>query len=509
MTWLDQAVLVAYVSGIIGISLYIARRQHTGEQYFLASRSMGPSKLSMSIIANQVSAVSLIGAPAFVALRAGGGLKWLQYEIAVPLAMIVLIAVIVPMLRSVQGASIYEFAEWRFGRGTRKLLASTFLVSRGLALGVILYASAVVVSATFSVPVDRAIAFVGLLSVVYTTMGGIVADIWTDIIQLLVLWAGTLASVLFLATYRNGVLWSFIPAERTRTLVLDSAGLAGSGDFGFWPMLLGGLFLYISYYGCDQSQAQRLLTAKSDEAASWTLVLNGLFRFPLVLTYCVLGLLLAGLLQYDPQFASSVSGGPDDGLVSQFIVTYLPPGIRGLFLASILAAAMSSIDSAMNSLAAVTIEDICGIGPKQQSVWLSRGTSFCWGLFGIFSGMLFARSAHGVIVLINMIGSAFYGPVLAVFILGAVAPRVREVHATLGLLGGLAGNLMLAVLAPGVSWLWWNPFGFLVASLTALATARSGLEPPLWWCLPRLQSSLLWGAFVFMLLFLALGPSLR
>jgi SSS family solute:Na+ symporter len=510
MTWIDQAVLVAYVSAIIGISLYIARRQNSGEQYFLASRSMGPSKLAMSIIANQVSAVSLIGAPAFVALRAGGGMKWLQYEIAVPLAMIVLIAVIVPMLRSVRGASIYEFAEWRFGRGTRKLLASTFLVSRGLALGVILYASAVVVAATFSVSLVRAIAFVGFLSVVYTTMGGIVADIWTDIVQLLVLWTGTLASVVFLATYRNGVLWSFIPAERTKTLVFDSAAtLAGNGDFSFWPMLLGGLFLYVSYYGCDQSQAQRLLTAKTDSAANWTLVLNGLFRFPLVLTYCVLGLLLAGLLQYDPQFASSVTGGPDDGLVSQFILTYLPPGIRGLFLASILAAAMSSIDSAMNSLAAVTLEDIFGIGPKQQSVWLSRGTSLCWGLFGIFSGMLFARSAHGVIVLINMIGSAFYGPVLAVFILGAVAPRVRGVHATLGLLGGLGGNLMLAGVAPGVSWLWWNPFGFLVASLTALATARSGLEPPLWWCLPRLQSSLLWGGFVVMLLFLALGPSLR
>lgn len=503
--WIDQAILIAYICGMLGMSLLIARRQRSGEEYFLASRSMGSSKLAMSVIANQVSAVSLIGAPAFVALGADGGLKWLQYEIAVPLAMIVLITVVLPILRSVRGASIYEFAEWRFGRGTRQLLASAFLISRGLALGVILYASSAVIHATFQVSLDSAIAIVGLVSVVYTTLGGIVADIATDIIQLLILWAGTLASVVFLGTYDGGVLWSLIPEDRTQTLVLDSAGLAGSGNFSFLPMLFGGLFLYVSYYGCDQSQAQRLLTAKSDEAASRTLLLNGLFRFPLVLTYCVLGLLLAALLRYDPTFAESVSAAPADGLVSQFILYYLPPGLRGLFLASILAAAMSSIDSAMNSLAAVTLEDVFGLGAKEQSAWLSRATSLAWGLFAILSGLFFARSGDSVIVLINMIGSAFYGPVLAVFILGATAPLVRGVHAVFGLLGGLAGNLSLAWFAPGVSWLWWNPFGFAVAMLISLVTARAKLEPPLW-SLPRLQATILWGAFVFMLLFLAINP---
>ena len=508
MTGIDQAVLIVYIGCMIGMSLLIARRQHSGDQYFLAGRSMGHVKLAMSVIANQVSAVSLIGAPAFVALQADGGLKWLQYEIAVPLAMIVLIAIIVPILRSVQGASIYEFAEWRFGGGTRQLLALTFLISRGLALGVILYASAAVIAPIFQTSLETAIAFVGLVAVVYTTLGGIVADIWTDVIQLLVLWVGTLASVVFLGTYGGGVLWSLIPEARTQTLVLDSAGLVGSGDFGFWPMLFGGLFLYVSYYGCDQSQAQRLLTAESDHAANRTLMLNGLFRFPLVLTYCVLGLLLAALLRYDPDFAGSVSGGPADGLVPQFIMNYLPTGLRGLFLASILAAAMSSIDSAMNSLAAVTLEDVFGLSASKQSVWLSRGTSLVWGLFGIVSGLLFARSGNSLIVLINMIGSAFYGPVLAVFILGATAPHVRGTHAVLGLLGGLAGNLILAAFAPGVSWLWWNPFGFALAMLIALVTAQARLEPPIWF-LPRFETSVLWGAFVLMLLFLATSPFSR
>ena len=104
-----------------------------------------------------------------------------------------------------------------------------------------------------------------------------------------------------------------------------------------------------------------------------------------------------------------------------------------------------------------------------------------------------------------MIGSAFYGPVLAVFVLGAVTPLVRGVHAVSGLLGGLAGNLILAWFAPDVSWLWWNPFGFTVAILIALATARAKFELPVW-SLPRLETSVLWWAFVAMLLFLAINP---
>jgi SSS family solute:Na+ symporter len=200
-------------------------------------------------------------------------------------------------------------------------------------------------------------------------------------------------------------------------LAFDTVGLGGPDDFAFWPMLLGGIFLYLSYYGCDQSQAQRLLAARSEREARRSLVLNTVLRFPLVLTYCVLGLLLAGLLRLDSVFAATVSKGPADALVPQFMLMYLPSGLRGIFIAAIFAAAMYSIDSAMNSLAAVTLEDIAGISPEKQGVWLSRAASLAWGVFAIGAGILFARTGSGVIVLINQIGSAFYGPVLAVFVL--------------------------------------------------------------------------------------------
>ena len=491
--------MLAYLAAVLAMAWAIARRQRTGTDYFLAGRAMRGAPLGASILANQASAVSLIGAPAFVALREGGGLRWLQYELALPLAMLLLIAFLLPALRSVPGSSIYAYAERRFGRGTRRAVAAAFLLSRGLALGVVLYASAQVVAAATGIGLGAAILAVGLFSVAYTSVGGIVADIWSDVLQLALLWLGTLGAALFLLG-RPGVVEA-IPAERLRALVPGLGSQAES--FALGPMLLGGLFLYLSYYGCDQSQAQRLLTARDDRAARRALLLNGLLRFPLVLTYCGFGLLLAGLVGSDPDFAARLAGRPPDSLVPVFIVGYLPTGLRGLLVAAILAAAMSSIDSALNSLAAVTLEDVLGREAGKQSVWVGRVTSLAWGTFAILAGLACARSGTGVLELVNLVGSVFYGPLLGVFTLGVLAPAVRGRHAVAGMAAGLGTNLGLALAAPTISWLWWNPAGWLATMTAGLALARAAVRPP-----PpaasRLETVLLVGGFAAMLALLAL-----
>jgi SSS family transporter len=504
---LDLAVLVAYVAAIFGMSFAFARRQRSGSDYFLAGRRMGGATLAASILANQASAVSLVGAPAFVALRAGGGLAWLQYELAVPLAMLAAVFLLLPTLRAVPGSSIYAFAQSRFGPGTRRALAGAFLLSRGLSLGVILYASALVLAETLGWSIDVALLAVGLTAVAYTSLGGIVADIWSDVLQLVLLWGGTLLAALYVLARTGLHPLSALPPARTHTLVMSSLGLGDGNTFAFWPMLIGGMFLYLSYYGCDQSQAQRLLTARDDTQARRALVFNGLLRFPLVLTYCLFGLLLAGLLGVDPALARAMQGRPVDALVPVFITTYLPQGLRGLLLAAILAAAMSSIDSALNSLAAVTLEDVFGVSPERQRPWVGRTTSLLWGLFAVASGMVAARSGAGVLELVNQVGSAFYGPVLAVFVLGIVTRHVTGRAAVSGLVAGLAANLLLARFAPGVSWLWWNPAGFLVTSVAAvgLSGAHVGLRGPG----PRPRETwLLGGAFAVMLALLAVLPLL-
>lgn len=467
----DYVIVAVYLAAIVGISGWLALGQSTGREYFLAGRSMRGSTLALSIMANQASAVSLVGAPAFVALRPGGGLRWLQYELALPLAMLVLIWVLLPAIRSAPGASIYGYAEMRFGVGVRRALAASFLLSRGLALGVILYASALVVGPAFGMRTSMAIVVVGLFCVAYTSLGGILADIWSDVVQLAILWLGTIIAGAFIL-WKNGLaVLHAIPAERAQTLVVDSLGIGDGNSFALAPMLVGGLFLYLSYYGCDQTQAQRLLTARDDASAERALILNGVLRFPLVLTYCAFGLLLAGLLQIDPAFAALMSGRADDDLVPTFLMAYLPAGFRGIMLAGIFAAAMSSIDSALNSLAAVTLDDVFGVDAARRSVWIGRWTSLFWGCFAVGSGLFFATNSKGVLELIGQVGSIFYGPMLGVFLVGAITRQVRSGHALGALVTGLVANVLVAVFARDVSWLWWNAVGCLVTVATALLAA--------------------------------------
>ncbi|MBI2215152.1 MAG: sodium transporter [Acidobacteria bacterium] len=502
----DYAVLAAYLGAIVVMSIAIAARQKTGEEFFLAGRTMRGRTLALSIMANQASAVSLIGAPAFVALQANGGMRWLQYELALPVAMLLVIALLLPALRSVKGASIYEYTEVRFGKGTRRLVATFFVVSRGLATGVILFATALVVAPVLDTSIPTAIALTGLFSVGYCVLGGIVADIWSDIIQLVVLWVGVIVSAGYIFAHAGMRVFEAVPLDRTRTIILESAGLTDGNSFALLPMIAGGVILYMSYYACDQTQGQRLLAAASEHDARTALALNGLLRFPLVLTYCGFGLLLAGLLRVDPEFAARMAGQPADSLVPAFMIGYLPAGLRGLLLAAILAAAMSSLDSALNSLAAITLDDLVGIDSIRGNVWLGRLMTLAWGISAILSAVVFSKSGTGILVLITQLGSIFYGPVLAVFLLGAMTRGVDGRAASIGMCLGLVANLAAARLATGMSSLWWNVLGFAVAAIAALALSREVRGE---WSFeaPRRDALVLgWGAAAMLLIVALLPP---
>jgi SSS family transporter len=472
----DWIVLGIYFVGVLVLGAWLARRQKSTDDYFLGGKRMPGGLVGVSLAANQVSAISLVSAPAFVALRPDGGLRWLQYELAVPLAMVGVIVLLGPLYPRLSSASLYEFAERRFGPGVRTALSSIFLISRGLATGITLYTTALVLSVGMGFPLLNVYLLLGLFAVAYTTLGGIQADIYSDVIQFAVLWVGVVVAMIVAAAMLTDLPGSIGQLEAGRLAAIDLRhnGLGDGHTFSFWPMLIGGLFLYMSYYGCDQSQAQRLMATGDLRAVRKSLVINGMIRFPVVLTYCLFGLLLAVLLAQDASFASQLSGKKPDYLVPAFLVTYLPVGIRGLVISGIFAAAMSSIDSALNSLSAITVEDFVSksrwarltVEPRRRLL-VSRGITLLWGVFCLASGLVLARSSKTIIELVNMVGSAFYGPILAVFVCGLLIRRVRGQGMLLGLLGGVAGNLLLWKAAPNVSWLWWNPAGFLVAVVLA------------------------------------------
>ncbi len=477
MTILDWVILFGYFLGMILLGLILMLKQKTPEDYYLAGRGMPAWMIGASMAATQASAVSLIGGPAFVAVKKGGGLIWLQYELAVPLAMGLLIPLIVGFHR-LKLVSIYAFVENRFGVSVRMLLSILFQISRGLATGVSLFATALIFGYLLKVPIWTTLFVVGGIALTYTLFGGIMADIISDFIQLWVLWLGVAVGIGVVYAITGKGLLTHVPLERLSAFDFSGHGFGDGKVYSFWAMLFGGLFLYLSYYGCDQSQAQRLLTAPDAKVASKGLLYNSLIRFPLVLTYLFFGVVLAGFLSiHSPEWTKELSNRPD-ALVPLFVKHYFPTGIRGLFLAAIMAAAMSSFDSAFNSLSAATLEDLNRIGkvPKVLKGELlgPRLLTLGWGLFSIFFAWFLTKiKTPTVIELINMIGSVLYGPILSAFILGILPLNTRGKAVFIGIMTGVIGNILVAKLLPSVSWFWWNLIGCVISLTVAILLSKT------------------------------------
>lgn len=508
---LDWFIVGVYVAVLVVMSIWIGRRQKSQADYYVAGRKLGVWPVALSILATQCSANSLIGAPAFIALKSNGGLKWLQYEMAVPLAGIAILF-LVPVFFRRQITTIYEVVEHRFGVGARTMLSGIFIFSRALGTAVTLYATAVVVAVCLDWPVVGALLFVGAISMLYTTLGGIEADIYSDILQLIVLYMGTIACIVVVISLLGGFPADFGSVSESKRVVLDFAhhGLGDNQEYSFWPMLFGGFFLYVSYYGCDQSQAQRLLSAKNMKTAQKAIVLNGILRFPLVLTYCLFGLLLAVFLARNPAFAESVLQGDANSLVPRFILDYVPVGVRGIIVAGIIAAAMSSLDSAMNSLSAATQRDFLDrfatrfrVLPFRNEVTRARAITIFWGIVCTGLAFAFAGTTRTVLELVNMVGSAVNGPILAIFILTLLNRRVSSGLVVAALLAGVGVNMVLWKMAPGVSWMWWNAIGCIVTfSIVFMASSRLARKERLFSKIPWVMFVLLILAFVVILGFL-------
>lgn len=475
MTSLDWCIIALYAVGMMVLGWWVGRRQQTSEDYYLAGRRLGWFPIGVSTMATQLSAVSFISAPAFVALRPGGGMIWLGYELAVPLAVIILMGLLFPVFHSLRIISVYEVLERRYDLKVRIVVSLVFQISRGLATGVTVYAAAIVIAVTTGIPLWITILLVGVVALVYELFGGIHIDILSDTIQMIVLFAGiVLVGVVALDTVGG---WSSVIAsispERLTAVDFSGHGLGDGRSYGFWPLFIGGLFLYLSYYGTDQSQVQRELSARSLDACKGSLLFNGLCRFPVVLAYCTVGLIMGAWVASRPEFLQALPEGNVDYMVPMFIRDNLPPGLTGFVFVAILAAAMSSLDSAINSLSAASLEDVykklsSRVMTDRQEMRLSKVLTLGWGVFCIGFAFQVGRISPTVIESINKIGSAFYGPIFAVFLLGLLTGRARPGGAVAGLAGGVGLNLCLWLFAPQVSWLWWNAFGFMAAATIIL-----------------------------------------
>ncbi|GAB3686134.1 sodium:solute symporter family transporter [Salinisphaera aquimarina] len=471
MTWLDVLVIVLYLAGFLWLG-YRLKSHDDGQQFFLGDKSFGWFPLALSAAATQLSSASFISAPAFVGLKQGGGLIWLTYEFAVPLAMIFLIVCFFPTLYAAGVVSIYAFLERRFGGTTRVLLSLVFQFSRAFATSVMIYAVALILTYALGLPLWLTIVVIGLVTLIYCYQGGMKAVVYGDAIQMGLLLVG-LVVCLVVGLQRLGGWQAFlqqVDPARLSAVNFHEYGLGGGNGFGFWPMVVGGLFLYASYYGADQSQAQRLLSARDMGTARKTLLANGLLRFPVTLCYCVMGLVLGTLATAHPAFGRMIPADNPDLLVPIFIRDYLPAGLTGLLIVAIFSAAMSSVSSAINSLSAASVEDLFARGRELSDVRymrLSKRASLFWGGLCIVLAFFTGHIAPTIIEAINKIGSVFFGPILATFIAAIMIRRINGIGANYGLISGVSVNILLWLAVPQLFWFWWNVTG----ALTTLAVA--------------------------------------
>jgi SSS family transporter len=462
---LDLVVIGCYLAGVTLFGLRFRSGQQTLKGYFLADNAIPWWAISLSIVAAETSTLTVISVPG---LAYDKDFSFLQLVMGYMAGRVVVSFVLIPQYFRGELVTAYQLIERRFGQRLRTLTAGVFLVTRAAAEGVRVFAVAIVVRVALGgllmgvSDFERdlvAIAIVTVLTLLYTLKGGLKAAIWTDVMQQTVYVAGTIVGLVTILHLVPGG-W---------TTVREMAGQAGKFrvlDFTFnwttkytlWSGVIGGAFLTTASHGTDQLIVQRLLAARSERQAKAALLSSGvviLFQFSLFLMIGAMLYVFYGI--FPPQAAFTRT----DTIFPVFIVNRMPHGVSGLLIAAILAAAMSNLSAALNSLSSTAMVDfymrLRPLSSEIRRIWLSRAAMVVWALV-LFGLALLARHGGRVIEVGLTIASVAYGGMLGVFLLGVLTRRASERGAMIGMICGLALNLYLWLFT-GVAFTWYVVLG--------------------------------------------------
>jgi SSS family solute:Na+ symporter len=539
MHWVNWAIVIVYVTYVVVDGIRKSKDTDTIAGYFAANKSLPWWVVGLSVMATQLSAVTMIGT---TGQGATDGLRFVQLYFGLPLAMVILGVTLVPMLHGSGVFTAYEYLESRFDAKTRSLTAFLFLLSRGMSCGTIIAAPGVVFSAIFGIPLTWSVALIGVPTVLYTMIGGVQAVAWADVKQMVLIVVALLGIML--------VLLFQMPINPDDALrIAGATGRLDAFDFSFtlnetytfWSGVLGGTFLMLSYFGTDQSQVQRFLTARSVDEAKSSLLMSAYWKIPLQALVLLVGIgvfvyyqFVRPPLLYNPTHEAAVvaeRGAAYDALqnsynsaftlreaaaldvadaetelgaeaamqtflareadiqtirgealtlaedvtgessrdvnyiIPRFVLSELPIGLAGLFIAGVIAAAMSSIAAELNSLATTSVIDfyrrwVRPEAPDSHYLKVSKGATALWGIFACVVAT-YAATLGSLIEVVNRFGSFFYGSILGVFLL-AMVPRARGSGAFVGLIVGMSTVAAVAFGLPDVSFLWHNVIGAVV-----------------------------------------------
>src|SRR5437667_1985378 len=356
---LDLIIIVVYLLGTLAVGWWFSRKQRTIRDYFLSDNNAPWWALMGSIVATETSTVTFISVPAFAfaanAGGVGGDFTFLQLVIGYMIGRLIIVALFIPLYFRGELFTVYQVLDQRFGGRVKRMAASLFLVTRSLADGIRLFATALVLVALTGWPDRPSILIIGLVTILYTYLGGMSAVIWTDVVQLVIYVAGALVAALILLTRIPGG-WGEVVAvgNQFHKFQLLDFSLSIARSYTFWAGVMGGAFLTTATHGTDQLMVQRYLCSKNARQATLALLSSGVIVFAQFVLFLLIGVMLFVFYHRFPTLQPEVASRADR-IFPHFIVTDLPQGIVGLVIDAIFSAAMSTLSSSLNSSSAPSL----------------------------------------------------------------------------------------------------------------------------------------------------------
>jgi SSS family transporter len=475
---IDLLIIAVYLAGITLFGLRFRKRQRTMRDYFLADRDIPWWAIALSIVAAETSTLTIISIPG---LAYDSNLTFLQVVMGYVVGRVIISFVLLPQYFRGELYTAYQLIERRFGSELRTVTAGLFLLTRAAAEGVRVYAVSIVVSIALGTGEVASIAIITLLTVIYTFEGGLAAVIWTDVVQTFIYVGGTLVGLGTILHLVPGG-WSSVHAiasglHKFQVFDLHMSDPIASAHWPYldfakpytlWAGIIGGAFLTTASHGTDQLIVQRLLAARNQRQSMLALLSSGVavfFQFGLFL--------FVGVMLFAYYRVPSSVFGRADRIYPTFIVSRMPHGIAGLLIAAILAAAMSNLSAALNSLASSSIMDFylrfragsrSGSDPAVSEAGrlrLARLATVVWALVLLGLAVLALHRVGRVVEVGLQIASVAYGALLGVFLLGVLTKRANQRGAMVGMIFGLAMELYLWGWSQ-VAFTWWVAIGTCV-----------------------------------------------
>jgi len=474
----DLAVLVAYLAATTAWGAWLGRRQRGGSDYFLGNRRLPWGAVLLSVVATETSTLTFLSIPGVAYL---GTLGFLQLTFGYLAGRLVVASLLLPAYYRGELKTAYALLGARFGSGVRRLTSAIFMVTRLLADSVRLFATAIPLALVTGWPYPLSILVIGALTVVYTYFGGIKAVVWVDAVQMALYLVGAAIAVFVLQGLVDGG-WPAILAQAGAAgkLRIVDLSLDFSVPYTLWAGLLGGGFLAMASHGTDQLIVQRLLTCKDLAASRRALIGSGVAVVGQFAVFLLVGL---GLWAFYENRAFAAS----DEIFARFIVEELPPGVTGLLIAGVFAAAMSSLSSSINSLASSSAYDFWaparGIDDDARILRAGKLFTLVWAGLLVGGAILFIPLSAGTsaVEVALAVASLVYGGLLGAFALGVLSRRATAGGTAAGMVTGIGAVTAIWILAPDrVAWPWFVLIGTAITVVVGMvlggtrSPARSG-----------------------------------